>query len=159
MRITILAVGRIKDGAERELVNRYLDRARAVGRGQGFSGFEVIELSESRATRAADRKTAESRELLARAENSLLVVLDESGVSPTSEHFAALQEKWRDTGTKSLIFVIGGADGHDPSLLAKAELRMAFGAMTLPHQLARILLSEQLYRAMTVLAGHPYHRA
>ena len=158
MKITLLAVGRLKEGPERALVVRYLERSRDLGQALGFTGVDVVELPESRATRADDRKIEEGRSLVTRLEGMAHIALDETGQSPTSEEFAWWNAKLRDNGTRNLAFVIGGADGLDPMVANTAQYKLAFGAMTLPHQLARIVLSEQLYRAMTLLAGHPYHR-
>ena len=159
VRIGILAVGRLKDGAERDLVGRYLERARAPGRQLGFSGFEVIEIAESRATRPPDRKAEEATQIRAKLADAAIVALDEGGQSPTSEDFAAGLGRRRDAGCRGLWLVIGGADGLDPAFLASAQERIGFGRMTLPHQIVRVLAAEQLYRAMTILSGHPYHRA
>ncbi|PSC05892.1 23S rRNA (pseudouridine(1915)-N(3))-methyltransferase RlmH [Alsobacter soli] len=162
MRIVVIAVGRLKDGPERDLVARYEDRARAAGRSLGFSGFEAIELAESRAARPADRKAEEAsaiRAKLAGLPDPVLIALDERGASPTSESFAQALASRRDGGRRALALLIGGADGLDPALAGQAEERIAFGRMTLPHQLVRVLAAEQLYRAMTILSGHPYHRA
>ncbi|WP_346913364.1 23S rRNA (pseudouridine(1915)-N(3))-methyltransferase RlmH [uncultured Roseibium sp.] len=87
-----------------------------------------------------------------------LVVLDEHGKSLSSLHFSRKLEGWKDEGVQDVVFAIGGADGHGAELLARADLKIAFGTMTWPHQLVRILLSEQIYRALTIQAGHPYHR-
>lgn len=149
----------MKDGPERELQARYLDRARATGRALGFSAVDLVELSESRAARTPDRKAEEARDLLERVGDGVLIALDEKGATPTSEEFAALLQDFNARGEKSLNFVIGGADGLADEIFKKAAKRIAFGAMTVPHQLARILLVEQIYRAMTLLSGHPYHRA
>jgi 23S rRNA (pseudouridine1915-N3)-methyltransferase len=159
VKVTILAVGRLKDGPERSLVARYLERSREAGKTLGFTGFDVVELPESRAARPIDRKADEARALLARADVGIIVALDETGKSPKSDAFAHLNEGWRDSGARNLYYIIGGADGLDATLVHNADLALAFGAMTLPHQIARIVLSEQLYRTMTLLAGHPYHRA
>lgn len=159
MRILILAVGRLKDGPERDLVARYAERAAAVGRTLGFTGFDGVDLPESRAQRPADRKAEEASALKAKAGDAALVVFDEKGTSPTSEDFAALLAAGRDAGRRSMAMVIGGPDGLDPTLAERAEARIAFGRMTLPHQIVRGLVAEQLYRAMTILSGHPYHRA
>ena len=148
----------MKDGPERELQARYLERARATGRALGVSVIDIVELPESRATRAPDRKSDEARDLLARAGESIVIALDEKGVSPTSEGFAAIIETALGRGDKNLNFIIGGADGLSDEILAYADKRIAFGAMTMPHQLARELLIEQVYRAMTLMSGHPYHR-
>lgn len=161
MRITVLAVGRVKDGPERELIARYVERARATGRSLGLSGPDVIELPESRAARAEDRKAEEARAVADKLGGASLVVLDERARSVSSEQFAAMIRTRRDGGGRGrgLAFAIGGADGLDPDLRARADLALSFGAMTLPHQIVRLLVAEQIYRAMSIIAGHPYHRA
>jgi 23S rRNA (pseudouridine1915-N3)-methyltransferase len=159
MRLILLAVGRLKDGPERELVGRYAERARAAGRSLGFSGPDLAECAESRAARPADRKAEEARVLMEKAGDAALVVMDEGGAMLDSAGFATLLAQRRDAGQKALALVIGGADGLDPGLVAAAQARIAFGRMTLPHQIVRALAAEQLYRAMTILSGHPYHRA
>lgn len=159
MRISILAVGRMKQGPERELVARYLDRAVLSGKPLGLAGFAVTELAESRASSAATRKVEEARALREHLPGSVtLITLDERGVALGSEEFAKKLGRWRDEGTEALSFVIGGADGLDPALIKQASLSLSFSPLTWPHQLARIMLAEQLYRATTILSGHPYHR-
>ena len=160
MRVGILAIGRMKQGPERELVARYLDRAQAGGKSLGLSGFAVTELSESRAAAAATRKLEEARavhNLL--PGGTMLIALDERGAAMGSEAFAKTLGTWRDGGRGAVTFLIGGADGIDPELLKSAELTLSFSPLTWPHQLVRIMLAEQLYRATTILSGHPYHRA
>lgn len=149
----------MKDGPERELQARYLDRARATGKALGITAIDLVELPEGRATRAVDRKSEEARAILERAGDGVVIALDERGISPTSTEFSSLLETLMMRGEKSVSFVIGGADGLGDDVLAKAAKKLSFGAMTMPHQLARILLVEQIYRAMTLLSGHPYHRA
>lgn len=158
MRLMLVAVGRLKDGPERLLLNRYHERATGLARGLGFSGPDLIELPESRATQPATRMAEEGRALLERLDGSRFILLDERGTAPDSPTFASWLEKDRDSGQKSLALVIGGADGLDPALRSKAVKVLSFGGMTLPHQLVRILACEQIYRAMTILSGHPYHR-
>ena len=158
MRLILLTVGRLKDGPERLLLNRYHERATGLARGLGFSGPDLVEITESRASQAAVRMAEEARALLEKLGESRFIVLDERGSSQNSPTFAADLQKDRDSGQKSWALVIGGADGLDPSLRSKAVRVLSFGAMTLPHQLVRILATEQLYRAMTILSGHPYHR-
>ncbi|GLK77968.1 ribosomal RNA large subunit methyltransferase H [Methylopila jiangsuensis] len=159
MRVVVAAVGRLKAGPERELVARYLERAGQMGRGVALGPPEVVELDESRARRPDDRKRDEAAALLAALDPKLLIyALDEGGRSPSSEAFAADLGRRRDDGAAGVAFVIGGADGLAPEFLARATARLAFGAMTWPHQIVRVLLAEQLYRASTILAGHPYHR-
>ena len=159
MRFTIACVGRMKSGADKELFDRYLDRARKTGRGLGVTAVTLQELTESRAQRAADRKTEEAAALDAVIpQNARVVVLDEHGKSMSSTDFSAKLETWKDDGVPDVVFAIGGADGHGEQLLARADLKIAFGAMTWPHQIVRILLAEQIYRALTIQSGHPYHR-
>lgn len=158
MRLAIHAIGRMKQGPERELVGRYLDRAATQGRPLGLTGFDVHEAPESRAASAAARKSEEARALAGASGDTLLVALDERGRSMGSEALAQLIARWRDDGRPAAAFLIGGADGLDRGLVARAELALSFSPLTWPHQLVRIMLAEQLYRATTILAGHPYHR-
>jgi len=159
VKLAVIAVGRLKDGPERELVERYEERAKAVGRPLGFSPLKVIELPESRARRQADRRAEEATAILGKAASAVLVAFDERGKALTSEAFAKRLEAWRDQGRAAANFIIGGADGLDERVRSAADLVVSFGALTLPHQLVRVLVVEQLYRALTILSGHPYHRA
>ena len=158
MRIAIAAVGRMKQGPERELVARYLERARQSGKPLALTGFDVHEISESRAGSADARKAEEGKALRAALPEGIVVALDERGKSQGSEMFARQLARWRDDGKPAVSFVIGGADGLDTGFVAAADLVIGFSALTWPHQLVRIMLAEQLYRATTILAGHPYHR-
>ena len=159
MRLAIAAVGRLKSGPERDLARRYLERIGQTGRGVGLDAPDVIELDESRARSPDQRKRDEAGALKAALDPKFAVVaLDESGKHLSSEAFAGWIGRRRDDGVAGLAFVIGGPDGLSPELLASAEMKIAFGAMTWPHQIVRVLLAEQLYRAATILAGHPYHR-
>jgi 23S rRNA (pseudouridine1915-N3)-methyltransferase len=160
VRLILAAFGRLKAGPERDLSARYIDRAAAAARSVGLTGVDLREFDESRARRAEDRKAEEAKALRAALPaGARLVLLDEHGKSLTSEAFAADIGRGRDAGLPALVLAIGGADGFDPDLLAEAPLAIAFGAMTWPHQLVRIMAAEQIYRAITILAGHPYHRA
>ncbi|MCQ8783747.1 23S rRNA (pseudouridine(1915)-N(3))-methyltransferase RlmH [Mangrovibrevibacter kandeliae] len=160
MRVTVAAIGRMKTGPERELVERYFDRFRKSGGGLGLDFAGVVELPEARAAQAAERKRDEAARLKAALPDPCtLLVLDETGRSPSSEAFAEDLARRRDAGTRDLALLIGGPDGFDPDLRASADLVLSLGRMTFPHQIVRILLAEQLYRAATILAGHPYHRA
>ena len=148
----------MKQGPERELVTRYLDRATAAGKSLGLTGFTVTELTESRAGSAAARKAEEAKILSAQLPaGGIVVALDERGKSVGSEDFASRIGRWRDDG-KALSFVIGGPDGLDPAFVAAASLTLSFSPLTWPPQLVRIMLAEQLYRTTTILSGHPYHR-
>ena len=159
MRLIVIAVGRLKQGPERELTNRYRERFDAIGRKLGFRGLEIHEIPESRARDAATRITEEAAAIAGFfPEKYGLIALDERGKSIDSAGFAQHLARFRDAAT-DVIFVIGGADGLSPELRRNAKLTIAFGAATWPHQIVRIMLLEQIYRAATILAGHPYHRA
>lgn len=158
MRITIGAIGRMKSGPERELVARYLERATGSGKPLALTGFDVIEINESRAGSAASRKAEEAKALRAALPEGILVALDERGKGLNSEAFANQIGRWRDDGRQAVSFVIGGADGIDPDYVKQADLVVSFSPMVWPHQLVRIMLAEQLYRTTTILSGHPYHR-
>jgi 23S rRNA (pseudouridine1915-N3)-methyltransferase len=160
MRIVIAAVGRLKDGPERELAANYRKRAEAVGRGLGLREVEIVEIRESRAQDAERRRVEESIAIATIIlERSIIVILDERGTSLDSASLAAKLGEWRAEDRPAVCFVIGGADGLASTLRERASLRLAFGTATWPHQLVRVMLLEQLYRAGTILAGHPYHRA
>ncbi|SFE49264.1 23S rRNA (pseudouridine(1915)-N(3))-methyltransferase RlmH [Roseivivax sediminis] len=154
MRIHLCAVGRLRKGPERDLVDDYLARFDKTGRGMALGPAREIEVED----RKGGGQPAEAA-LLRKAATGTLCTLDESGRAMSSPDLAALLEKLRDTGTPDLSFVIGGADGIAPALLAEADLSLSFGAMVWPHALARVMLAEQLYRAASILAGTPYHRA
>jgi 23S rRNA (pseudouridine1915-N3)-methyltransferase len=159
MRIVVAAVGRLKAGPERELAGRYRDRAIKAGRPLGLHGPDVIEVKESRAREAERRITEEAIALNgAMPDNAVKIVLDGRGQNASSDALAGLIRAWRDGGREAVCFIIGGADGLAPGLRDGADMSFAFGAATWPHQLVRIMLMEQIYRAMTILSGHPYHR-
>jgi 23S rRNA (pseudouridine1915-N3)-methyltransferase len=159
VRLTILAVGRLKAGPERTLYDRYAERIAAAGRSASLT-VTLREFAESRASAAAARIGEESAELTAALPaGSRLVALDSSGKAITSPAFADRLAGWRDAGVREVAFVIGGPDGLARPLIERADLMLALGAMTWPHQLVRIMLVEQIYRAVTILTGHPYHRA
>lgn len=159
MRIDILAIGRLKEEAEQQIVARYLKRFDAMGRAKGLGPARVTDFVESRAADAQTRKSQEAERMLQAAAGADLVALDVSGRSLSSEAFARELALRADSGCKSLAFLIGGPDGHGSEVLARASLKLSLGAMTLPHGLARVVLAEQLYRCATILAGHPYHRS
>jgi 23S rRNA (pseudouridine1915-N3)-methyltransferase len=159
LEISVLAVGRLKAGAERELCDRYLQRARKAGPRLGLRGFAVEEISESAAARPKDRVAAEDVSLVARLKpDDRVVALDPSGELIDSESFAAALAKNAAAGSPRMVFVIGGPDGLGQGILGRSKQRLAFGRATWPHQLVRVMLAEQIYRATTILSGHPYHR-
>jgi len=150
----------MKAGPERELSDRYLKRLSEAARSVGIPGVDLREIEESRARRPEDRRETEAAAILAALPaGSMLVVLDERGASPSSSEWAAEIGRARDAARPAYAVVVGGADGLSPSLREKADRIIGFGAMTWPHQLVRVMAGEQLYRAITILGGHPYHRA
>ncbi|HLH89513.1 MAG TPA: 23S rRNA (pseudouridine(1915)-N(3))-methyltransferase RlmH [Xanthobacteraceae bacterium] len=160
MRLIVAAIGRLKAGPERELAERYRDRAAKVGRAVGLRDVEIVEIRESRAQETAKRVLEESIALANLIpERALVVALDAKGENLDSSSLTASLRGWRDAGRPAAIFCIGGADGLGEEIKQRADLTLAFGTVTWPHQLVRIMLLEQLYRAVTILAGHPYHRS
>jgi 23S rRNA (pseudouridine1915-N3)-methyltransferase len=159
MRLVVAAIGRLKDGPERELAERYRKRAEQTGRRIGFRDTEIVEIRESRAQEVSKRMTEESIALAnVIPERAIAILLDERGESLDSATLANRLAKWRDDGRPATVFVIGGDDGLAPTLRDRATVKLAFGAATWPHQLIRIMLLEQIYRAVSILSGHPYHR-
>ncbi|WP_159600148.1 23S rRNA (pseudouridine(1915)-N(3))-methyltransferase RlmH [Starkeya nomas] len=160
MRLVIVAVGRLKAGPERELCARYLDRAGKGGRVLGLSGPDVIEIAESAARRPEDRMADEGSGILgALPDPGAVIALDPRGRETSSEELAADIAALRDRGVRALSFLIGGADGLSEAARGRADRLVAFGRATFPHQLVRVMMAEQIYRATTILSGHPYHKA
>jgi 23S rRNA (pseudouridine1915-N3)-methyltransferase len=154
MRVWILAIGKIKSGAERELLDQYVARATATGRNIGWASVEEIELQTRKPGQAAEQNALRD----ALPEGAVAVILDERGKALGSGELASQLDRWKEEGARDICFVIGGADGHDAAMRQRADLVVAFGPQTWPHKLARVMLAEQLYRATTILTGHPYHR-
>ncbi|MEO9576483.1 MAG: 23S rRNA (pseudouridine(1915)-N(3))-methyltransferase RlmH [Tateyamaria sp.] len=155
MRVHICAVGRLRGGPEADLISDYTTRFDRTGRALGLGPLSVVEVED----RKGGGMAAEA-DLLRRAlpKGALICCLDERGRVEASPGFAKRLGGWRDAGRSDVAFVIGGADGIDPSLRAEANHLLSFGAMVWPHMLVRVMLSEQLYRAASILAGSPYHR-
>ncbi len=147
----------MKSGPEAELADRYGERATKAGRALGFRSLDIVQIDESRLADAAARK-AEEAVAIRRHANGRIIVLDERGDAMGSEAFAALVGGWKDAGESATTLIIGGPDGLDAGLRQAADRALCFGAMTWPHQLVRVMALEQIYRAMTILSGHPYHR-
>ena len=151
MQITVAAVGRARAGPERDIYDDYVRR----------SSWPIVlkEVEEPRKLAPGARMASEAQKLLsAIPETAKVIALDERGKSLTSRQLAQLLGRWRDEGERDVAFLIGGADGLDKSLRGSADLVLSFGALTWPHMLVRPLLAEQLYRAQSILSGHPYHR-
>ncbi len=160
MRLMVAAIGRLKAGPERELAERYRDRVAKAGRAVGLRDIEIVEIRESKAQDAGRRVLEESIALAnIIPERAVVVALDETGENLDSGALTGVLRSWRDAGRPAAVFCIGGADGIGADVRQRADLMLAFGSATWPHQLVRIMLLEQLYRAVTILSGHPYHRA
>ena len=154
MRLQMVGVGRLKDGPERSLTDDYLARAQPLARQLGFRGPEEHEVASGAGL------DAEGARLIARLpEGARCLRLDEAGDNLTSTEFARRLALWRDEGLRDTVFLIGGAEGFSPDVRRLVPKAIAFGAQTWPHRLVRAMLAEQLYRAMTILAGTPYHKA
>ncbi|MEY4783681.1 MAG: hypothetical protein RIR41_1616 [Pseudomonadota bacterium] len=141
----------MKDGPERQLVDDYLARAQKTGKQLGYRGVEEVELN-------ASTKDDEGQRLLARHGQGILLRLDERGEAWTSQDLSKRLARWRDAGEDAASFVIGGADGTSPAILAAARHTICFGVQTWPHKLVRVMIAEQIYRALSIEAGSPYHR-
>jgi 23S rRNA (pseudouridine1915-N3)-methyltransferase len=160
MRIIVAAIGRLKKGPETELAERYRKRTVQTGRQLGVSAVEIIEIRESRAGDAGKRMIEESIALAnVIPKDAVVVLLDVRGQNIDSPALASHVARWRANGRNAVVFIIGGADGLAASVCENADLRLSFGTATWPHQLVRVMLLEQLYRATTILARHPYHHA
>jgi len=155
MKVHICAVGRLRTGPERALLDDYLTRFDKTGRALGLGPVSVHEVEDKKGGGMAAEAALLERVI---PKGAVLVVMDERGRMIPSPDFADKLGAWRDEGRGDVAFVIGGADGVDPALRAKADFKLSFGAMVWPHMLARVMLSEQLYRAASILAGSPYHR-
>ena len=156
MRLRICAVGRLRAGAERDLVDDYLARVNRTGRTLGLGPLEISEIDDRKGGGMAGEAALLQRAIPA---GNTVCALDERGKTVTSPEFARMLSRWRDQGSNGVSFLIGGADGLEPGLRAGADARLSLGKMVWPHMLARVMLCEQLYRAATILAGSPYHRA
>jgi 23S rRNA (pseudouridine1915-N3)-methyltransferase len=152
MKLHILAIGKLKSAPERALVEDYLKRARSLGRSAGISALEVAEGPEAEREREAQWLLGK---LPAKA---FAVVLDEGGAAMPSAEFSRLIRRHADGGTSDMAFLIGGPDGHGAAVRKRADMTIAFGPQTWPHRLIRVMLAEQIYRAVTIMVNHPYHR-
>jgi 23S rRNA (pseudouridine1915-N3)-methyltransferase len=153
MKITLLAIHRLGKTPEGQLARDYAERATAAGRSLSLSPVEIVEVEGKKSA-----KPAEAEALLPHLQDAYVIACDEHGKAHTSRALADKLARLRDDGARRLVFVIGGADGLDASILNKADETLAFGVQTWPHALARVMLAEQVYRAVTILAGSPYHR-
>ncbi|MEM7618914.1 MAG: 23S rRNA (pseudouridine(1915)-N(3))-methyltransferase RlmH [Pseudomonadota bacterium] len=159
MRLNLIAVGRLKQGPERELCARYAERFNAQGRHYSLGPINIIEIQESKASSRSERIVQEASLLSKKLpSHSPIITLDERGKHLDSKQLSGEVKMLRDQGASQISLIIGGPDGVCSSIKNRATLILSLSAMTLPHAFARILLLEQLYRSVTIMAGHPYHR-
>ena len=155
LKIHICAVGRLRSGPERTLLDDYLDRFDKTGRALGLGPVKLHEVEDRKGGGMAAEAQLLSGIL---PKGARICTMDERGKLMSSPDFASQLGRWRDEGRGDVAFVIGGADGIDPSLRNRANFSLSFGKMVWPHMLARVMLTEQLYRAASILSGSPYHR-
>jgi len=153
--VTVAAVGRLRSRPESALVEDYLTRFDRTGRALGLGPAKVVEIDDRKSAGRASEAALLSAAI---PKGALAIALDELGRAMTSPQFAETLERWAGTGVRDAAFLIGGADGLDPSLRDRADHLLSFGGMVWPHRLVRVMLAEQLYRAASILAGSPYHR-
>lgn len=160
MQLKLICVGKMKAGPERDLLDRYAERIHKLAPQLSLSWAGISEVPESRAPDEKTRKIQEATALSAhiKADRAAIIALDERGESLESTKWASLVDRQREAGTTQFTVIIGGPDGLDAQLRDRADKCLSFGNQTMPHQLVRIIATEQLYRVLTILNGHPYHR-
>ena len=155
MKIVVAAIGRLRDGHEAALTTDYLQRATVTGRQLGFKSIDIVEVEGKP---SGDLRAEASALQRATSDDARKILLDERGAEWTSRQLAEKLARWRDDGVACATFWIGGADGVSQSIKDNADEKIAFGRQTWPHRLVRVMISEQIYRAVTILSGNPYHR-
>ena len=159
MKCQIFAIGRLKKGPELELFERYFERAQAMGKSLGVSHLKCHDYVESRVATTEQRQRQEAELLFSKMPNSkhCFIVCDEKGRNVTTHELTKIIDNARENG-QDVSFCLGGADGHSDLMREKADHIISMGKMTWPHQLARVMIMEQIYRCFSLMAGHPYHR-
>lgn len=151
MNISVIAIGKFGRDPENQIVERYLKRLPWKA--------SLIEVAEKRPIKGDERRAREAEQLRGKVpKGAFLVALDETGKELSSKALAGKVDEWRNRGVKTLAFIIGGADGLDPQIRQDADMVLSLSRMTWPHAMVRAMLAEQLYRASSILDGHPYHR-
>ena len=159
MRLAIAAIGKLKNGPEKLLAEDYAARIPLLGKKAGITALKINDWSESQRPDAAQRMGEEHAQLWSAVpQGAYVIALDERGKAETSKAFATKLGKLAEQAQADVVFLLGGPDGHAPETRARANELLAFGPMTWPHRLARIMLLEQIYRSVTILVNHPYHR-
>ncbi len=157
MKITIRAAGLIKSGPERELIDEYVKRASSLARNLGITSVDESSVD----TRGAKSRSDETEAILSTPSitpANILVILDERGKTLSSRQIAKQIAHWRDDGNRHVTFAIGGADGFAPNTLPANVVKWSFGQQTWPHKMVRVMICEQIYRALSILSNSPYHR-
>ena len=155
MKINICAIGRIKSSPEVDMVNDYVDRFERIGKNIGLGPIKIIEKESKKSGVLSEGKVL----LASIPNNSIICILDEKGADLNSLAFAKTIEHWRDNLNLELSLVIGGAGGLSKEIKNKAHHSISFGKMVWPHRLIRVMITEQLYRAASIISGSPYHKA
>ena len=159
MKLAIAAIGLLKTGAEKQLAEDYETRIDGLCKKAGFTSLAISDWSESKAAEKGARNAEEAKHLWSVVPpGTPVVALDERGSTMASEAFAKFLALEAQKGARQLTFMIGGPDGHAPETRQRATKLLAFGPMTWPHRLVRVMLLEQIYRSVTILVNHPYHR-
>ncbi len=159
MQIFIGAIGRLKKSDELNLCNKFETRIKRAGANLGFTQFTHLDFDEDKSTQTLKRKSNEAEKLLnAIPKSAIIIALDEHGKQFSSADFSKKIANFRDDGHHAIVFLLGGPDGHGQAVLERADLKLSLSKMTWPHQIARALLFEQIYRAITIMNNHPYHR-
>ena len=157
--IIVAAVGRLKQTAEKNQQERYLERIQKAGPAQGVTAIKISEITESKQATSEKRKQDEAQSLIKQLpKQNYLIALDENGTQFESKKFANLLKTQIESGSPNISFCLGGPDGHGKELLKQANMQLSLSKMTLPHGLARVIVLEQIYRAITIWSHHPYHR-
>lgn len=155
MKIILRAGGIIRSGPERELIDDYLKRANGLARGTGFTNIEEQQIDLRRTKSRAEETQTLFQGL---PDNAAIIILDERGKALTSRKISKQIVDWRTDGLSNLVLLIGGADGFEPTHIPSGVVKWSFGSQTWPHKMVRVMASEQIYRALSIIAGTPYHR-
>ncbi len=157
MLLRIIAVGRMKNDPTHTLYKDYIERIDRMGASVSIGPCTTVEIDD-RKSHPAQKGWTDKRFLEQVSHSDRLLVFDENGTSQKSKEFAAYLQKWRDQGTPRIICALGPAEGHGELIKTRANDIFSFGSATWPHLLARVMLAEQIYRGISILNNHPYHR-
>ncbi len=157
MKLELYAIGKLKKSPMLSLLDDYQHRISGIARNLGFKPLDIHEIDHKKSLQGQSLKQYEATLLLHNTPD-IMIALDETGQNVSSQDFAMLLNNYKNNNKNICRFIIGGADGLCDSVRAKANTIISFGTLTWPHMLVRVMLAEQIYRAMTILSNHPYHR-